>query len=610
MVAEQPQSSQGERVLAGERELVVIAQPQAVLRASLDGVASAAGADTSSIDSMLSDASVMMRPLFGANEERLRNETASLMGASGVSVPDLSLFYRVEAPNERLDDLAERMREEEVVQAAYVKPPASPPQEAINEMTPRNEEPAATPDFTARQDYQDAAPAGVDARFAWTRPGGRGAGVRIIDIEGAWRFTHEDLTQGQGGVIGGTETIDIGWRNHGTAVVGEFGGDRNVVGIEGISPDANVRAVSIFGPGMGSAAAIRHAALASAPGDIILIELHRPGPRFNFQAPQGQRGFIAVEWWEDDFAAISFATGRGVIVVEAAGNGSENLDDQLYNARPVGFPTNWTNPFNRANRDSGAILVGAGAPPPGTHGRDHGPDRSRLDFSNFGSSVDAQGWGREVTTTGYGDLQGGINEDLWYTDTFSGTSSASPIVVGALACVQGNRRARHLAPLTPLQARQHLRTTGTPQQDAPGRPSTQRIGNRPNLRQLIGGPKPIKEGKPEIKEIKEGKAEVKEGKLEFKEGKREIKETKEKEFKELKPEIEGKNIAIEKGPKEGIEGRSPAAGVDPTHALNLLAQRLDDLEQRLAAGQAFIQQSERPDVQASVLDESSGEGSY
>jgi len=132
---------------------------------------------------------------------------------------------------------------------------------------------------------------------------------------------------------------------------------------------------------------------------------------------------------------------------------------------------------------------------------------------------------------------------------------------------------------------------------------------------LIGGLKPLKEGKPEIKEVKEGKLEIKElkeGKSEIKEvkeGKLEIKETKEKEFKELKPEIEGKNIAIEKGPKEGIEGRSPAAGADPMYALSLLAQRLDDLEQRLAAGQAFIQQSERPDVQARVLDDPPGEGS-
>jgi hypothetical protein len=93
--------------------------------------------------------------------------------------------------------------------------------------------------------------------------------------------------------------------------------------------------------------------------------------------------------------------------------------------------------------------VGAGAPPPGTHGRDHGPDRSRLDFSNHGSAVDAQGWGREVTTCGYGDLQGGGDEDRWYSDTFSGTSSASPVVVGTLACVQGILKARQQSPLTP-----------------------------------------------------------------------------------------------------------------------------------------------------------------
>ena len=173
--------------------------------------------------------------------------------------------------------------------------------------------------------------------------------------------------------------------------------------------------------------------------------------------------------------------------MEAAGNGAENLDDAIYNTRPIGFPADWSNPFNRANRDSGAIVVGAGAPPPGTHGRDHGPDRSRLDFSNWGALVDAQGWGREVTTCGYGDLQGGLglNEDEWYTDRFSGTSSASPIVVGALGCVQGVLRAHNRTLLSPARARSLLRETGSPQEDAPGRPSTQRIGNRPNLRQLL-----------------------------------------------------------------------------------------------------------------------------
>jgi hypothetical protein len=132
------------------------------------------------------------------------------------------------------------------------------------------------------------------------------------------------------------------------------------------------------------------------------------------------------------------------------------------------------------------VVVGAGAPPPGTHGRNHGPDRSRLGFSNYGSVLDAQGWGREVTTCGYGDLQGGVNEDLWYTDQFSGTSSASPVVVGAIACTQGVLRARRRPVMSPARARDLLRATGSPQTNAPGRPRTQRIGNRPNLRALIG----------------------------------------------------------------------------------------------------------------------------
>ncbi|SFD53354.1 hypothetical protein SAMN05428981_101798 [Bacillus sp. OV194] len=38
-----------------------------------------------------------------------------------------------------------------------------------------------------------------------------------------------------------------------------------------------------------------------------------------------------------------------------------------------------------------SILVGAGAPPPGTHGMNHGQDRTRLYFSNYGKLFDAHG---------------------------------------------------------------------------------------------------------------------------------------------------------------------------------------------------------------------------
>ena len=39
--------------------------------------------------------------------------------------------------------------------------------------------------------------------------------------------------------------------------------------------------------------------------------------------------------------------------------------------------------------------------------------------------------------------------------------------------------------MTPATARSWLRATGSPQQDEPGRPATQRIGSRPDLRALI-----------------------------------------------------------------------------------------------------------------------------
>ncbi|MGO4532411.1 S8 family peptidase [Paenibacillus sp. 2TAF8] len=391
----------------------------------------------------------------------------------------LSGYYLVDAPEDRLEVLVSKLNDQEVIEAAYLKPLAQ-----LASVPAPPETTASSPDLSLRQGYLDVSPNGIDARFAWTIPGGTGSGVNIIDIEGAWRFNHEDLNQNQGGVISGQESSDLGWRNHGTAVIGEFSGDINSYGVTGICSEANVRAISIFGNNSSSGAIVQ-AANFLQPGDIILIELHRPGPRYQYENRPDQAGFIPIEWWPDDFDAIQYASSRGIIVVEAGGNGSENLDDSLYDQRPTNFPSNWTNPFNRSNRDSGTIIVGAGAPPPGTHGRDHGPARSRLSFSNYGTVMDAQGWGREVTTTGYGDIQGGTDENKWYTDSFSGTSSASPIVVGALGCVQGVLRAHNLNVLTPIMARSWLRETGTIQQEGPNSSVSQRIGNLPDLKQLI-----------------------------------------------------------------------------------------------------------------------------
>ena len=178
------------------------------------------------------------------------------------------------------------------------------------------------------------------------------------------------------------------------------------------------------------------------------------------------------------------------MVVAAAGNGGVDLADVTKVARRGrgGRRVPWPNPFRRdAGGDSGSILVGAGAAPGSAQ-----PARSRLRFSNYGSCIDAQGWGEKVVTSGgkgngLGDLQGGRDEDRWYTASFSGTSSAAAMVAGAVVCLQGIVGAMGQSPLTPRDIRTLLRETGTAQTAGPhGDPATHRIGSLPDLRQLIG----------------------------------------------------------------------------------------------------------------------------
>jgi subtilisin family serine protease len=318
--------------------------------------------------------------------------------------------------------------------------------------------PITTPSFESYQGYLGPAPQGIDAPAAWRR-GARGQGVWFADIEGGWNPQHEDLPGDRITHAGGIVIQDPAWRAHGTAVLGEVVGRDNGKGVVGIAPDVERVFTSSIG-GVTVADAIDAAAAELRPGDVLLIELQGGGPRGRY---------LPIEYWDDNFDAIRNAVGKGIVIIEAAGNGGENLDHSAYKKK-----------FDRWNRDSGAIMVGAGGPP-----RNGFTDRERLDFSNYGGRVDVQGWGRRVATLDYGDLQNCSGEeasytDRHYTDEFSGTSSASPIVAGAAVLIQSYARA-HGAPLAPIAVRELLAKTGTPQVGDP----KQHIGPRPDLARAL-----------------------------------------------------------------------------------------------------------------------------
>lgn len=329
---------------------------------------------------------------------------------------------------------------------------------------------AGTRLFEPAQGYLYSPPVGIGAADVWHLAGVKGRRITICDIEGAWNTRHEDLPNGIR-LIGGTMIPDLGWRNHGTAVLGEVVSVPNSKGCVGISHQAKAVVHSAVINGVFNLPqALMNAANRLRRGDVILIELHAPGPN---------NKYVAMQYWPDTFSAIMAATARGITVVEAAGNGNENFNLPIFNNTGL-------------QKDSGAIVVGAGIPPAnffdfdggggfGGAYQNIGVPRSRIWFSNYGKIVNVQGWGFHVTTLAYGDLQGHPSENRWYTLRFSGTSSASPIVTGAVACLQGRAKAKNGAPLTPARVRNILIATGTPQAPGPGVPLTQHIGPQPNL---------------------------------------------------------------------------------------------------------------------------------
>jgi hypothetical protein len=364
------------------------------------------------------------------------------------------------------------------VSAAYIRPQAVSTIPAISRRERRRviTQAEKTPIF--QQDYLNG-PKGFNVKHVSDRPGGKGQGVKVIDIEYAWELDHEDITSQ---VLLGTPETDV---DHGTAVLGVINGVENDFGIVGIAPKAQVAGVApFFNSFYNPASAIVQSAQYLDAGDVLLLEQQIRG---QYCTNDKTDCYIAVEWYPDIFHAIKTVSDLGILVIEATGNSvpNGNLDDPIYNRPSPGFPSDWVNPFNRSNADSGAIIVSAGSV-------ETGGDRTLLPYTNYGSSVDVQAWGELVVTAGYGDLfhddAAGKKRD--YTQQFAGSSSASACIAGIAAVLQGLSKAGEFGQaklITPLQLRHLFRNTGSPQLGD----TSKRIGNRPDFVSLVDGAKQL-----------------------------------------------------------------------------------------------------------------------
>ena len=301
-----------------------------------------------------------IRPLLSRAEADLDAERTFAEQRSGRKLADLNLYYEIILPpSVSVESLCDDLNALPSVELAT---PAPLPESAPSDLAP------TTPDFQSEQDYRLAAPLGIGVSRVSEVSGANGDGIAIVDIEYQWILDHEDLELSASANIDGEAISDPfphDEGNHGTAVLGVLGGRPNVYGVTGLVPAVELLvAPAMTGRyGYNLARAVSLATQALDAGDVILIEQ---------QTYVCGTAYGPVEWYASTFDAIAAATAKGIVVVEAAGNGAVDLDSPQC--------AGW---FDRTARDSGAIIVGAGDP----------SSHERLSFSSYGNRVGPPGLG-------------------------------------------------------------------------------------------------------------------------------------------------------------------------------------------------------------------------
>jgi len=295
-----------------------------------------------------------------------------------------------------------------------------------------------TTNFEANQGYIESNP-GLNIRYAWNN-NTNGLGINIKAVEYGLNVAHEELDHQNASIAPGATinpSATTAYTEHGSAVGGIVFADKGTYGISGLAYNANEYVLYpewTVEYGYNRVLATSNAIANSNAGDIIIFEMQTGG----------QNGeFVLAEYEQAIWDLTKAATDAGIIIVAAAGNGNENLDDAFYNS------------YN-ARGDSGAIIIGAG-----TSNVNH----NKMSFSTYGSRVNVQGWGENVyASANYGSsivFGGDFNQS--YYPFFSGTSSATAILGGFTAVLQSYYLAQTGNYMTPLAIRDLMINTGIAQ---------------------------------------------------------------------------------------------------------------------------------------------------
>lgn len=321
-----------------------------------------------------------------------------------------------------------------------------------------------TPDYEALQTYLDAPTTkskGMNIRSVWSKQV-TGKGTRVHFADGGLFAGHEDLR--------GTDRLRVisdqpnSDPAHGTASVGLLFAQPNGFGMKGICHDCELylydnRAIDRRKHNRTPADMLRHV----RAGDIVAI--NRQSANINvlstFLPSLHER-----DWWD----MCKALTARGAVVVNAACNGSTQSLADKGTSRGHGVDlSQW--PYFQDHGDASTILVGACQ---SWDGKPH-------QYSNYGYRYRMlNAWGDSVATLGYGKLQDKQGDDRDYTDSYGGTSSATPLVTGALSLIQSYAMRQHHIYLNADQMHLLVMATGYPDATLP-LTDVLPMGRRPNV---------------------------------------------------------------------------------------------------------------------------------